>query len=93
VNSWEAGLDVYDGYAEARRLEKFLPHVPITYIWAIRQHLPAEWAPGAYPRTLRAWVRGLPDGRLVRCDCTHHIPVQHPEVAVEQVRILHDEMR
>ena len=93
VNGWERGLDAYNGYAEAQRLERKLPDVPITYIYATQQHFPTEWPPGSYQRRLRTWVDRLPRGTLVRCRCDHDIPLDHPELAVEQIQNLLDGMR
>jgi pimeloyl-ACP methyl ester carboxylesterase len=88
VNGYERGLNFYAGYREARALENSLPDVPIVYIYATLQTLPKEWAPGAYDRRLVQWVDGLPDGRLVRCQCEHDIPLATPEVVVREVRRL-----
>ncbi len=79
-------LDAYEGYAQARELEPRLPHVPIHYILAERGELPAEWDADAYDRKLRAWIRALPQGTLIRCDCPHEIPMAAPDVLAEQVR-------
>lgn len=82
-------LDAYAGYAAARRLERALPDVPITYVLAVaqlEQALPPEWSVSAYQRKLRAWVSGLAVGRLVECDCSHAIPREAPARVAHEVR-------
>ncbi len=79
-------LDAYEGYAQARALEPRLPDIPIHYILAEQGELPVEWDADAYDRRLRAWIRALPQGQLLRCSCPHEIPAAVPGVLADQVR-------
>jgi len=81
-------VDAYEGYAQADALLPALPDVPITYMWGTLQTLPPEWAPGTYEAALRAFMDGLPHGKLVESNADHDIPRDIPDEVVTEIELL-----
>ncbi len=86
VNAFEPGLDAYDGYGEARKVEDELPDVPMTFIYANKYPDELPWPAADYEAKLDAWIATWNQGRLVLCDCSHAVPREAPNLIAEQVR-------
>ena len=70
LNANAERIDFYGAGATTEAVLGRLPDIPITYLLALHRGYPKEWE-GAYPAALRAFMRGLPEGRLVEYDTTH----------------------
>jgi pimeloyl-ACP methyl ester carboxylesterase len=79
-------IDFYETYALTDSVLDRLPAIPITYLFALQQNYPKEWEEGAYPRLLRAFIRGLPNGRLVEFDTDHDVLLDTPADVAEQIQ-------
>jgi pimeloyl-ACP methyl ester carboxylesterase len=78
-------IDFYGAGATTGAVLDRLPQVPITYMSALQQEYPKEWK-GAYPGALRAFMRGLPEGRLVEYDTTHDMVFTIPSDVADQIQ-------
>ncbi|HET9249705.1 MAG TPA: alpha/beta hydrolase [Actinomycetota bacterium] len=83
-------IDFYDAYAVAADVVDRLPPVPITYLFGTLQELPPEWEPGAYEEALHAYMRGLPEGRLVEEESGHGMPLEIPDEIASQIMAMLD---
>jgi len=81
-------VDAYEAYAQTAALLPRLPDVPITYMWGTLQEGPPEWPAGAYEAGLRAFMDGIPQGRLVESTADHDIPRDIPEQVVTELELL-----
>jgi pimeloyl-ACP methyl ester carboxylesterase len=88
LNANAERIDFYGAGATTDAVLDRLPVVPITYLFALQQQeYPKEWN-GAYPATLRAFIRGLPAGRLVEYDTTHDMVYTIPGDVADQIQQL-----
>jgi len=91
LNANAERIDFYGAGATTEAALHRLPEVPITYMFALQQDpYPKEWK-GAYPGTLRKFMRGLPEGRLEEYDTTHDMVYVIPGDVADQIqRVLRD---
>jgi pimeloyl-ACP methyl ester carboxylesterase len=85
LNANAERIDFYGAGATTEAVLDRLPQVPITYMSALQQDYPREWK-GAYPGALRAFMRGLPEGRLVEYDTTHDMVYTIPSDVADQIQ-------
>jgi pimeloyl-ACP methyl ester carboxylesterase len=85
LNANAERIDFYGAGATTDAVLDRLPEVPITYMFALQQDYPKEWK-GAYPEALRAFMKDLPDGRLVEYDTTHDMVYIIPADVADQIR-------
>jgi pimeloyl-ACP methyl ester carboxylesterase len=79
-------IDFYGGYALTTSVLESLPTIPITYLFGRLQVFDESWEEGAYPAALRAFMKTLPDGRLVEYDTDHEMLVNIPNDVADQIR-------
>ncbi len=85
LNSNAERIDFYGAGATTEAVLDRLPDVPITYMFALQQTFDKAWK-GAYPGALRAFMKDLPDGRLVEYDTTHDMVFIIPADVADQIR-------
>lgn len=86
LNDNDERIDFYGAGAVTASVLERLPDVPITYMFALQQDYPKEWDEGAYQAALRAFMRSLPDGRLVEYDTTHDMVYTIAADVADQIR-------
>jgi hypothetical protein len=79
-------IDFYGAGATTDAVLDSLPHVPITYLYALQQEDDPDWEKGAYFAALRRFVRSLPEGRLVKFDTDHDMLHNIPADVADQIR-------
>ncbi len=85
LNANAERIDFYGAGATTDAVLDRLPEVPITYMRALQQQDPKEWK-GAYPGALQAFMKDLPDGRLVEYDTTHDMVFIIPADVADEIR-------
>jgi pimeloyl-ACP methyl ester carboxylesterase len=85
LNSNAERIDFYGAGAATDSVLKSLPHVPITYLYALRGEEDSDWEAGAYAAALRKFIRGLPDARLVEFDTDHDMLLDIPADVADQI--------
>lgn len=81
-------IDFYGAGAATDSVLANLPHVPITYLYALRGEEDPDWEEGAYAAALRKFMRGLPNGRLVEFDTDHDMLLDIPADVADQIEQL-----
>jgi pimeloyl-ACP methyl ester carboxylesterase len=85
LNSNDERIDFYGAGPTTDAVLDSLPHVPITYMFALQQDYPKEWEEGAYFAALRRFVQGLPEGKLVKFDTDHDMLLDIPADVADQI--------
>ena len=85
-NSNDERIDFYGAGPTTDAVLDSLPNVPITYMFALQQDYPKEWAEGAYFAALRRFVRSLPEGKLVKFDTDHFMLDNIPADVADQIQ-------
>lgn len=86
LNNNDERIDFYGAGPTTDAVLDSLPHVPITYMFALQQDHPKEWEEGAYFAALRRFVRSLPEGRLVKFETDHFMLDNIPTDVADQIR-------
>jgi pimeloyl-ACP methyl ester carboxylesterase len=86
LNSNDERIDFYGAGPTTDAVLDSLPHVPITYMFALQQDYPKEWEEGAYFAALRRFVRSLPEGKLVKFDTDHFMLDNIPADVADQIQ-------
>lgn len=79
-------IDFYGAGAATDSVLENLPHVPITYLYALRGEEDSDWEAGAYAAALLKFIRGLPNGRLVEFDTDHDMLLDIPADVADQIQ-------
>jgi pimeloyl-ACP methyl ester carboxylesterase len=88
LNDNDERIDFYGAGAVTESVIESLPHVPITYLYALRGEEDPDWEEGAYAAALRKFMRGLPNGRLVEFDTDHDMLLDIPADVADQIEQL-----
>jgi pimeloyl-ACP methyl ester carboxylesterase len=86
LNNNDERIDFYGAGPTTDAVLDSLPHVPITYLYALQQEDDPDWKEGAYFAALRKFVRSLPEGKLVKFDTDHFMLDNIPADVADQIQ-------
>jgi len=86
LNNNDERIDFYGAGPTTDAVLDSLPHVPITYLYALQQEDDPDWKEGAYFAALRKFVRSLPEGKLVQFDTDHFMLDNIPADVADQIQ-------